>query len=643
MCGIVGLYSVNKNNTKQDTQKMLDFIAHRGPDDNGIVAFNTNDINKVSKGEKGNLLFGHKRLSILDLSHLGHQPMSTKDGTLWITYNGEIFNFQEIKEDLESKGYVFASHTDTEIILYAYKEYGIKCLDLFRGFFAFCIYDTLKDELFLARDRLGSKPLKYYFDGTTFAFASEMKSFYPIKEIKKSVSLRSISEYLTLKYIPAPATIFKDVYKLCAGKYMIFSLKTKKLTIEKYWEPTFEPKVNVPYTEAKKKTKEILSDAINIRMISDVPVGIFLSGGIDSSAIVALLREKEEKEINTFSVGFNDSKFDERVYAKQISEIFNTNHTEFLVEPNLKNDLEMIVNNYDEPFSDPSMIPTYYLANEVSKYVKVVLGGDGADEMLGGYKRYNIHKRNAFLNYTPDYLKKLSTNLLSRIPLSLNKSKGYGKVGRILESISGDLIDTYYLRLTGYSKKQKFSLFDKDRSQLDDKIWNSEIYDYFQTHQNLSNVDKLMAIDQITHLPEYILTKSDVSGMSNSIEARAPFIDVKFIDWINKLEMSYKTKGYSKRILKDILQETGVPSNIIHRKKAGFTPPLRGWLKELDSLLQHYMLSEDSVLSFLSKDIMKQMYTFNLKNDYALSNHLWIILVLGIWLDNNKEFIEVEF
>ncbi len=641
MCGIVGIYSDKTTYLNSDISNMLQHITYRGPDDEGIIAFDTKK-KKIIKS-KGNLLFGHKRLSILDLSPKGHQPMSNKDKSLWITYNGEIFNFKEIRKELEKKGYSFVSNTDTEVILYAYEEYEKKCLDLFRGFFAFCIYDVKKEELFLARDRLGSKPLKYYFDGNTFAFASEMKSFYSIKEIEKNISLDSISEYLSLKYIPAPKTIFKDISKLCAGNYMTFSLKNKKLKINKYWEPVFEPKIDINYTEAKIKTKEILADSINIRMISDVPVGIFLSGGIDSSSIVALLREKEQNEINTFSVGFSDTKFDERKYAKEISKIFNTNHQEFIVEPNLTNDLEMIVNNYDEPFADPSMIPTYYLAKEVSKYVKVVLGGDGADEMLGGYKRYSIHLRNSFLNILPKKFLKFNNSFISKIPYAPNKSKGYGKIARIVESLSGDLIDTYYLRLTGYSKKQKFHLFDSDIKQIETPIWNDEIYNYFKRHQNLSNIDKLMVIDQITHLPEYILTKSDISGMANSLETRAPFIDVKFIEWVNKLDSSFKIKNYSKRILKDILLETGVPKHIIHRKKAGFTPPLKKWLRKEDSLLKYFMLDKNSILSFLNKNIMQKMYNHNIANDYNLSNQLWVILVLGIWMEKNKDYIEMDF
>ena len=614
MCGIVGIYQNKKMYKKSDIQNMLSFISHRGPDDEGI---------EVLHEEK--LLFGHKRLSILDLSSLAHQPMYNFDKSLCITYNGEIFNFQEIKKQLIKLGYKFKSNSDTEVVLYAYMEYGTKCLNMFRGFFAFCIYDKQKNELFLARDRLGSKPLKYYFDNQIFAFASEIKSFYPIKDIKKSINLDSVSDFLSLKYIQAPKTIFNNIYKLNAGHYITFSLNNNTLKIKKYWEPKFEPKLNISYEEAKEEGQQILYDSISLRMISDVPVGVFLSGGIDSSSIVALLRKHYNKNINTYSMGFIDAKFDERKYAKKIAKIFDTNHKEFLVEPSLENDLTTIINSYDEPFADPSIIPTYYLSKEVSKYVKVALSGDGADEILGGYKRYFIHNRNTFLNYIPPMVYKTNLNILKKIPFSSSKKEFYGKISRIIESISANLTDTYYLRLTGFSKKQKYHILKHNELTLFNNIWNSEIIEYFNLHKNLSAIEKLMAIDQITHLPEYILTKTDILAMANSLEVRSPFIDVKFIDWANKLNIDYKTKSYSKRILKDILQENGVPKDIIHRKKAGFTPPIKEWLIANDELLK-YIINDSLILKFFNKDILNKMYVYNKKNNQAIASHLWMIV-----------------
>jgi asparagine synthase (glutamine-hydrolysing) len=633
MCGIVGVFSNKTSFDKAKVREMLNSIAHRGPDDSGIVAIDTNT-NQVGE-DRSNLLFGHRRLSILDLSSLGHQPMATKDKKIWITYNGEIFNFIEIRENLRKKGYGFTSNTDTEVILYAYKEYGHDCIKMFRGFFAFCIYDFNKQELFLARDRLGSKPLKYFFDGQTLAFSSEIQALLKLGVSDKEIDYQSVSQFLSLKYVPAPRTIFKDIKKLPAGNFMIFNLDSKKLTIEQYWQPEFEPKIDISYSDAKYKTKELLKDAINIRMISDVPVGVFLSGGIDSSAIVALLAEQPSQQINTFSVGFSNSKFDERPYAQRIAKKFNTNHTEFLVEPNLKSDLEKIVTNYDEPFADPSMIPTYYLSKEVSSHVKVVLGGDGADEMLSGYKRYAIQRRNSFLNYLPNWYKSSNKSLLKYIPSVFDKNTGWGKVSRLLESLSGDMVDTYYLRLSGFSKKQKYDLFGQDAYQINQEIWGKDVYDYFSTHLNLSNIDRLMAVDQITHLPEYILAKSDISGMANGLEVRTPFIDVKVVEWINKLDSSFKNKDYSKRILKDILRESGVDQDIVHRKKAGFTPPLRQWMKDSDSVLQHYLLSKDSTLNFLDANYLRQIYNDNLSTDYSMSNNLFTLLVLGVWLEKN--------
>lgn len=632
MCGIVGIFSDKQLFSKLQVKTMLDTISHRGPDDAGIVAIDTGT--SQVKEDRSNLLFGHRRLSILDLSSLGHQPMSTKNQKIWITYNGEIFNFIEIREKLIKKGYSFSSNTDTEVILYAYQEYGNNCLKLFRGFFAFCIYDYHKQKLFLARDRLGSKPLKYFFDGNTLVFSSEIQALLKIESINKSIDYQSISQFLSLKYIPAPNTIFKNIKKLPAGSFMTFDLRKKKLNIKKYWEPEFESKTDISYNDAKHKTKELLKDAINIRMISDVPVGVFLSGGIDSSSIVALLREQYSGQINTFSVGFLDSKFDERRYARRIAEKFETNHTEFLVEPDLKSDLEKIVTNYDEPFADPSMIPTYYLSKEVSNHVKVVLGGDGADEMLAGYKRYAIQKRSAFLNYLPELYRDFNKSLLKYTPLAFDKRAGWGKTNRILESLSGDMVDTYYLRLSGFSKKQKFDLFGQDKGQINQNIWNKDIYEYFNKHPNLSSLDQLMAIDQITHLPEYILAKSDISGMANSLEARAPFIDVEFIEWINRLPASFKGGNYSKRILKDILQESGVSKDIVHRKKAGFTPPLKGWMKDSNETIRHFLLSEESTLNFLDKSYLKGVYDYNISNDYPMSSHLYTLLTLGIWLEN---------
>tara|TARA_B100000953_G_scaffold85076_2_gene69431 strand:- start:27 stop:1922 length:1896 start_codon:yes stop_codon:yes gene_type:complete len=631
MCGIVGVLSNSLPFNKLKVRDMLNSISHRGRDDEGLVAINTK--NNQLEGASSDLYLGHRRLSIIDLSSLGHQPMSTSDKKLWITYNGEIFNFVELRNKLINKGYKFISNTDTEVVLNAYREYGRDCLKMFRGFFAFCIYDFERQELFLARDRLGSKPLKYYFNEKIFSFSSEIKGLLENDYIDKALDYSSISQYLSLKYIPSPNTIYRNIKKLPAGSFLVFNIRKNSLFISKYWEPKFEPKIDISYDEAKEKTKEILKDSVNIRMISDVPVGVLLSGGVDSSSIVAALSDQPRK-INTFSVGFSDSKFDERNYSRRIAKQFGTNHNEFVVEPDLNLDLERIICNFDEPFADPSIIPSYYLAKGVSRHVKVAIGGDGADEIFSGYKRYNIHKRSSFTNYLPDWHKKTNLAILKRMPVKLDKKKGLGRFSRLTESMSGDLIGSYYLRFSGFSKHHKVALFNEVR-QLKESIWNDEIKQYFKKYNTISNLDRMLAIDQITHLPEYILTKSDISGMSNGLEIRAPFIDVELVEWANKLQSSFKNGIYSKKILKDILFEQGVPEDIVFRKKAGFTPPLRKWLASSDHLIRHYLLSESSTLNFLNPSFLKRLYDFNIKTNYSMSNQVFVLLSLGIWLEHN--------
>ena len=631
MCGIVGVLSKSSSFSKARINGMLSQISHRGPDDEGIVAINTKD-NRV-KESSADLYLGHRRLSILDLSSLGHQPMPSSDKKIWITYNGEIFNYIEIRNILINKGYKFKSNTDTEVVLYAYSEYGSDCLKMFRGFFAFCIYDFKNQELFLARDRLGSKPLKYYFDNKLFAFSSEIKSLLEIDSIDKALDYTSISKYLSLSYFPSPNTIYKNIKKLPAGSFLVFNIRKNNFYIEKYWEPNFEPKIEISYAEAKEKTQKILKDSVNIRMISDVPVGVLLSGGVDSSSIVAALADHSSK-INTFSVGFTDSKFDERKFSRRIADQFGTNHNELIVEPNLYSDLNKIIGNFDEPFADPSIIPSYYLSKEVSNHVKVALGGDGSDEIFAGYKRYSIHNRNLFNNFLPEWFKKLNILMLKNIPIHFNKKRGFGKLSRLSESMSGNLIDTYYLRLSGLSKHLKCGLFD-DLGELDSSVWNEDINQYLIKNNSISNLDKMLAVDQISHLPEYILTKSDISGMANGLEIRSPFIDVDFVEWSNKLHNSFKNKNYSKRILKDILSDQGVPNDIVYRKKAGFTPPLRKWLKDSDELIRFHFFSDMSSLKFLNKDFLGRIYNFNIENNYSMSNQVFILLCLGIWLDQN--------
>ncbi len=645
MCGIAGVFHKNSFVSASDAKKMLAAISHRGPDDSGIVCFRTADKNSLwmqPVGNRGllpekngfNLILGHVRLSIIDLSDAGHQPMSTPDKRLWITYNGEIFNFSELKKQLENRNYKFNSSTDTEALLYAYKEYGKSCLEHLRGFFSFCIYDAEKNELFFARDRLGLKPLKYYWDGQCFAFASELKALLQLPWVARDADPFAIDRYLAYRYIPAPLTGIKNIYKLPSGCSMTLSLEnpSRGPVVNRYWRPMFEPKTTLSFHNAGEKLIELMGESTRIRLMSDVPLGVFLSGGLDSSCIVSLLRKYFDGEIRTFSVGFADDRFDERPFARTVASRFKTVHTELLAEPKPDEDLRKIIWHFDEPFGDPSAIPSFYLARAASDHVKVILNGDGGDEIFAGYKRYRIHGRNKFLDYMPQPARKTFAFMSGLIPCGADKKHGWGKIGRMLESISGDMVETYPLRFSGLSHKIRKAL-SGNLWDAEGNGWPEDVLDILKETAAKDRIEKLMALDQITYLPEDILVKSDLAGMAHSIENRAPFLDHIFVGWANLLPLSYKL---NKKILKDAMRNE-LPENILNRKKTGFNPPLAAWMRTiLKPGLEEYLLSENSPLNPLGTRLQKQMFDIHQSGKSNLSEPLWILLSLAVWLEINN-------
>lgn len=639
MCGIAGIFNARGVLDPTDMENMLKAIRHRGPDDSGMVFFQSLPGTAASNHDNTDLALGHVRLSIIDLSRAGHQPMGSPDGQVWITFNGEIFNYRQIKSQLEKLGYKFRSKTDTEVLLYAYMEYGEAFLEKLRGFFAFCIYDKKKNMFFMARDRLGLKPLKYYWDGTYFAFASELKALLQLPWISKEVDPLAIDQYLALRYILPPLTGVKDVKKLPAGCFLTFSLDKpgNGPQIRRYWLPEFRPKTDLSYDEAVEQSRTLLEEAINIRLVSDVPLGIFLSGGLDSSAIVALLRNNFSGEINTFSAGFSEERFDERPYARKIAELYGTTHTELLVEPRPHEDLHKIVRHFDEPFGDPSAIPAFYLAEAASNYVKTILNGDGGDELFGGYKRYFIHNRNRFVDYMPADFHKWAGSLLNKIPPSVDKKHGWGKIGRLLESVSGNMVETYPLRFSGFSAIMRSALYGDSASwKVTEKIWPHEVLHLLRQTQPCSSLERLLALDQLTYLPEDILVKSDLSGMAHGLEARSPFLDHLFVEGINRLPMSYKSSKTSKRLLRSMLKDK-LPQEILRRKKAGFNPPLAKWLKtSLMESLKLYLFSDNSPLKHFQTGMIKKMFDTHMAGKADLGEPLWLLLVLSVWLDTNK-------
>jgi asparagine synthase (glutamine-hydrolysing) len=646
MCGIAGVYDSTDFVSPQDVRLMINAINHRGPDDAGITCFQvksgkwwtgaSRDDGKTPQEGNSDLVLGHVRLSIIDLSSAGHQPMSDSVGDVWITYNGEIYNYLELRKNLEECGYAFNSRTDTEVVLYAYKEYGESCLEHFKGFFAFCIYDAKKRQLFLARDRLGLKPLKYYWDGVRFAFASEVKALMQLPRISRTADPVALDQYLAYRYVPSPLTGIENIRKLPPGCSITLSLEKSNEgpRLNRYWMPQFGPKINVPFEEARGTMCTLLENSISMRLMSDVPLGVFLSGGLDSSSIVALLRKKYSGDIFTFSVGFSDEDYDERPYARAVAEQYGTIHTELLVDSRPEQDLQEIIWHFDEPFGDPSAIPSFYLAKATSSYVKVVLNGDGGDEVLAGYKRYGIHGKNRFLDFLPPHMHGVSMYLSEKVPFDMNKKSVWGRMRRTLESLSGDLTSTYPLRLAGLSMTTRRLLYRGcSFMKAANYGWPSEIVSLLSQTKADRAIERLLALDQLTYLPDDILVKSDLAGMSHGIEARSPFLDHVFLEWSNRLPLSYKM---NKRLLREALSDE-LPYDIIKRKKAGFNPPLSKWMSTiLKKGIEHYLLSENTPLHFMNRTLIEQMHNLNLSGKANTSEQLWLLLALAVWIERNQ-------
>jgi asparagine synthase (glutamine-hydrolysing) len=573
MCGINGFNFVSKKILKQ----MNDSLVHRGPDASGEF-FDLK--NKISLGQR--------RLSIIDLSKRGSQPMAYtyKKKSVTIVFNGEIYNFQEIKKGLISKGYKFKSNSDTEVILASYLEWGEDCVKKFNGMWAFCIYDKRKNVLFLSRDRVGKKPLYYYFDGGKFIFSSEIKGILKHK-LKLEIDKDAIDLYFSLGFIPAPYSIYKNVQKLGQRQSLIFDLKKGVLKKEYYYDwPKFEP-VN-DKLKLKKEFSNLMTDSIKLRMISDVPLGAFLSGGLDSSTVVNYAK-KFNKDINTYSIGF-DGKLDETSSINVLKDYFKTNHHhKYFRENDFKKMLKDIFYYYDEPFSDYSMFPTRMLSKFAREKLTVSLSGDGGDEIFGGYSRYKIAYQMEILRNVP---KKIRRMLMS-FP-----------VERLKEGIRLSLLP----KETFYSEARK----NYYKPGITKRILSEELKKCLnKTNGNLVEAVRLMDIRFYT-LPDNFLTKVDRASMINSLEVRCPFLDYRLIEYSMKLPTKYRVGLFhEKTFFREIISKF-LPRKIINKKKRGFTPPIGKWMQKesykrelkenLNELYKKKIISKEW-LNFYKKEI----------------------------------------
>ncbi len=625
MCGIVGIIRKNSSVEKEELTEMNNTQVHRGPDGEGYYT-------------DKNVGFAHRRLSIIDIES-GHQPMSTTNNNYWITYNGELYNYLELKSELEIKGHIFSTKSDTEVVVYAYKEWGKECLNKFRGMFAFAIHDKKKNIVFIARDQFGIKPLVYRISKDFFAFSSEIKALTKVIGPAPTGSLQSLDIYLTLQYIPAPHTIYKDIYKLPPAHYLIVNDKGDILEKERYYDISFSPNNKNSSFNWLEKTESAITDSVNSQLISDVPFGVFLSGGIDSTLVALKMSKILDRPLKAFTIGFNEEKYSELKYAEHaakkigvelVSEIVTENGTDVL--PKLIND------HYGEPFGDSSAIPTWFVSRLARKEVTMALTGDGGDEMFGGYHSYQSWTRNTPKNIIHN---KIKLKQYSGIPrYILGTYKEYLKNGKSLNNLSEWINIMAYTKIEFRNKLWKEGVFNNP---------SDSIICFNDAHIKSHKLDRLsyaQYIDIHTYLPFDILTKVDISSMANSLETRPPLIDIELAKIVEKLPTHEKNQLHGlemqgKSVLKRILSNT-FDENFIYRRKQGFAIPSDQWFfedKENGQLFKHLLINKNSRLyDFFNEKSIKELWDGYNKNagKFNYFGTLWLLFIFSLWLEGNS-------
>lgn len=615
MCAIAGYYG---KGSRAYLERMLLALKHRGPDDSGSFI-------------DGPVGLGNNRLSIIDLSKNGHQPLFNEDNSMCIVHNGEIYNFQTLKKDLESK-HKFKSYTDTEVILHAYEEWGVNCLKKLNGMFAFVIYDRRKKLLFGARDRLGEKPLKYYINQNTFAFASEIKGLLPIVE-NKELDIEALDDYLTLQYVPAPKTGLKNVYKLPAGHYFLYA--SGRLSIKKYWNIEFTKKLDLSEEEWEELLFAKIKESVESRTVSDVPLGAFLSGGLDSSTVVAFLSHTTPK-LKTFSVGFEDPQFDESKYALQVAKLYNTDHHTLIIgQKELAVAFTKLPEYYDEPFADNSSLPTIILSQFAKKSVKVALTGDGGDENFGGYDRYSAIDFSRMYNKTPKFTKNFIRHL-SNLTFKLYPKKSTERAVVFTNTFNLPFYKRYIYYNCFFTQEEKKRIYSREVLR---ELRNNDTFLMFKSlySKNLSDLDNSFSFDINSYLSEDLLYKMDIASMGASLEVRSPLLNHELFELTAQMPDSLKVRLFQKKyIFKKLLAKKRLlPGNIISKPKRGFVAPIEKWMKRnlKDFVFEETNSRKFSGLGIFDSSKLNVYLTNYFQDKNRKSNNVFAILALSTWVN----------
>lgn len=627
MCGIAGVYYFDRQKKIDEAilLSMRDQMALRGPDDAGLYL------------EPG-IGLGFRRLSIIDLAD-GHQPMTNEDGTLWLVFNGEIYNFLELRPELEARGHRFKTRSDSEVILHAYEEYGERCVEKFNGMFAFAIYNARDHSLFIARDRLGVKPFYYTQTDSFFAFASSLKALLRHPEIPANIDPHSLSEYLLFEYVPAPRSMIRNIWKLLPGHRAW--VRHGKFTAEKYWDLDYTVGKEKTVPEYEEELRHLLRASVKRRLVSDVPLGIFLSGGIDSSAILSFMSELGHRPLKSFSIGFNETSFNELHHARKVAKLFSTDHQEMMVTPQTLLELfPKVLEAIDDPLGDPSAVPTYLVSQLARQSVKVCLAGDGGDELFAGYPTYQAFQLWRFYSKIPAPLRFSVEKMILNLPTSFRDISLDYKLKKFVEGMPYPIDQANFLWKGAFRPEEKARVLSPEfQSQLNGAPDYFSLEAYRPDFKGEGALNRLLFLDTKIYMPDDILAKVDRMSMANSLEVRVPFLDYTVAEFAARLPAKYKLRGLTSKVLLKRAMRGRLPAEIIHRKKKGFGIPFAVWVAE--AVIRNF------ILDFFSQDRLKTDGILNPQGvREILDEHLakkrdnrkliWTLLVFLAWWQEAK-------
>jgi asparagine synthase (glutamine-hydrolysing) len=621
MCGIAGIFEYERTNPipRELVHKMNQTIVHRGPDDEGIF---------VGPG----IGLGFRRLSIIDLAG-GHQPISNEDGTIWVMLNGEIYNYPELRKELETRGHCFATHSDTETIVHLYEDLGADCFARLRGMFAIAIWDSRNRTLILARDRVGKKPLFYGADKSRIVFGSEVKVLLASDNLPREIDHEALTDYFSFGYIPAPKTIYRAARKVRPGHYLIAS--SSGVSEVCYWDLSFKEIDERSEAEWAELLRHQLCEATRIRLMSDVPLGAFLSGGIDSSSVVAMMTHLMKRPVTTCSIGFEEQEYNEADFARDVAQKFNANHHERIVRPSALDVLEKLVWHFDEPFADSSAIPTYYVSQVAREHVTVALGGDGGDENLAGYRRYMLdHYENRLRQYVPAGVRRQIFGPLGEWYPALAWAPRVFRAKATFQSLARSPLEGYFNSVSYFRPGDKRHLFTGDFLS---GLHGYDSIEVLRQHYDKAGTEDLLSriqyVDIKTYLTDDILAKVDRASMAVSLEVRAPMLDHQLMETVARMPSALKLRGRSGKYIFKKAMEPLLPKEIIDRKKQGFAIPLDQWFRgELRELTKDTLFGTSD--GILDPAFLKKIWNEHQQGHYDRSQQLWAVLMFRKWKDS---------